>query len=113
MTKKLQPTNLHKTFWMALERLSDWGRNPWRRYSLYLIIFLSGFFLGSSLGMINGTLALMDPVGAFIVVIIIEIMVRLRRQFDSKRKSLIILNMMDMLRMGLIYGLFMEGFKLL
>ena len=113
MPNKFQSTNLHKNFGMALERLSDWTINPWRRISLYVIIFLTGFFLGSSLGMINGTLALMDPVGAFFTVLIIEILVRVRRNLHSSKTSLILLNLLDMIRLGLLYGLFTEGFKLL
>lgn len=113
MPNKIQSTNLHKNFGMILDNLVSWSLNPWRRISLYLIIFLGGFFLGTSLGMINGTLSLMDPVGAFITVFFIEILVRLRRNLDSSKSSLIILNLIDMLRLGLLYGLFMEGFKLL
>ena len=37
-----------------------------------MIIFLVGFLIGSSLGMINGVLALMDPIGAFVVLIFLE-----------------------------------------
>ena len=68
--------------------------------------------MGSSLGMINGALSLIDPIGAFFTVLFIEILVRSRRNFYSSNSSLIILNLMDMLRIGLLYGLFMEGFKL-
>ena len=63
--------------------------------------------------MINGTLALMDPIGAFFTVLFIEVLVRIRRNFDSSKKSIILLSIIDMARMGLLYGLFMEGFKLL
>ena len=68
------------------DRLVLWAVNPWRRYSLLLIIFLIGFFLGSSIGMINGVLALMDPIGAFLTVLGIELLVRVRRN-DSFRKK--------------------------
>ena len=113
MPNKFQSTTLHKNFGMTVSRLEAWAINPWRKYSLYLIIFLSGFFLGSSLGMINGALALMDPVGALFAVLFIELLVRLRRSFVPYGKSIILLNVVDMLRIGLLYGLFMEGFKLL
>ena len=113
MPNKLQTTNLHKKIGLLLDRVVNWSKNPWRRYSLYLIIFFIGFFVGSSLGMINGTLALMDPIGAFFTVLFIEVLVRIRRNFDSSKKSIILLSIIDMARMGLLYGLFMEGFKLL
>ena len=87
--------------------------NPWRLYSLLLIVFLIGFFLGTSIGTINGVLALMDPIGAFITVMILEIMVRLRRNGSIGNKDSLLIKILDSVRMGLLYGLLMEGFKLL
>ncbi len=113
MSKKFQSTNLYKNFGDLLKRLEDWAVNPWRRLSLYLIIFLGGFFLGSSLGMINGAMSLMDPVGAMYTVLLLELMVRIRKISQLSNKSYIAINVIDMARMGLLYGLFMEGFKLL
>ena len=69
--------------------------------------------MGSSIGMINGVLALMDPVGAFLIVLLLEIMVRLRRNWPSSNGARITLNLMDLVRIGLLYGLISEGFKLL
>ena len=113
MSNRFQSTNLYKNFGIIIERLEVWAINPWRRYSLYLLIFLIGFFLGSSLGMINGALSLMDPVGAFFTVAFIELTVRFRRNFNFSNKSIVLLNLIDIARIGLLYGLFMEGFKLL
>ena len=113
MPKKLQTTGLQKTIGLALQSLETWGINPWRRYSLLLIVFLAFFLVGSSLGMINGVLALMDPIGAFFTVLLIELMIRLRRIWSYSTKNSLALQMIDMARIGLLYGLFMEGFKLL
>ena len=113
MTSRLQKTNLNKNINLAFQRFVSWTGNPWRRYSTYLIIFFIGFFLGTSLGMINGTLALMDPIGAFFTVLFIETSIRFRRNFKSNRDNKIIVGFLDMLRIGTLYGLFMEGFKLL
>tara|TARA_Y100001968_G_C19428650_1_gene755791 strand:- start:1861 stop:2202 length:342 start_codon:yes stop_codon:yes gene_type:complete len=113
MSNRLQSTNLHQNSWFIFERLDNWAINPWRRYSLYLIIFLIGFFLGSSLGMINGALSMMDPIGAFFTVLIIELTVSLRRNSVLNKKRSVAFNSIDMVRIGLLYGLFMEGFKLL
>ncbi len=56
----------------------------------------------------------MDPVGAFLIVILIEFFIRFRRS-EIKRKEArsISMSIMDSFRMGFVYGLFMEGFKLL
>ena len=109
---KYQSTGLNRNLVNWIRILETWSRNPWRRYSLLIIIFLSAFLLGSSIGMINGVLALMDPIGAFFTVIFIEIFVRLRRFIDTKQYQSISLSIIDSFRIGFVYGLFMEGFKL-
>ena len=113
MSKKAQSTSLQKSFGQAFERLEDWSMNPWRRYSLFLIVLFTSFFLGSSIGTINGALALMDPVGAFFTVLILEIMVRLRRSGPLINRDFIVIKILDVARVGLLYGLLMDGFKLL
>ena len=113
MITKLQSTKFYKSFDKAFEELELWSLNPWRRYSLLLITLLTGFMIGSSIGTINGVLALMDPVGAFLVVSALEIMVRIRRYWPKKKNNYILLNLIDSARIGLLYGLLLEGFKLL
>ncbi len=113
MVQKFQPTNLHRNTDLLLEQLDLWSINPWRRYSLFLIVLLTGFLLGSSIGMINGVLALMDPVGAFFTVVLLEAMVRVRRHWPKKAGAKIVIDLVDMSRIGLLYGLLLEGFKLL
>ncbi len=113
MPKKIQSTALNRTLNEGLERLEFWAVNPWRRYSMLLIVLLVGFFLGSSIGAINGVLALMDPIGAFFTVLVIEIMVRLRRNLSYQNRNLLSLSILDSGRIGFLYGLLLEGFKLL
>ncbi len=112
MPNKYQSTGLNRNFSNAITRLETWAENPWRRYSLLLIIFLIAFVFGSCIGMISGALAYMDPVGAFFTVLVIELMIRSRRNFPKRKKSYLILQVIDMIRIGLTYGLFMDGFKL-
>ncbi len=113
MTQRFQSTSLHENLGKSIDRLEAWAINPWRRYSLLLIVWLIGFFLGSSIGTINGALALMDPVGAFFTVLILEIMVRIRRNQKLDTRNSLPLKIVDFTRVGLLYGLLMEGFKLL
>ena len=96
-----------------IQSLSIWANNPWRRYSIALIALLIGYFLGSSLGMVSAVVNLMDPVAAFLSVVLIEILIALRRnfRFDKKKKFLLIL--LDSLRLGLFNGFFTESLKLL
>ena len=113
MPLRMQKTLLYKSSAMIIDRLAYWSANPWRRYSLLVIIFLFGFFIGSSLGMINGVLALMDPVGAFITLIFLELIIKARFFFLKSEKPIIIIRISDMFRIGVVYGLFSEGLKLL
>ena len=96
-----------------IQTLSIWANNPWRRYSIALIFLLIGYFLGSSLGMVSAVLELMDPVAAFLSVVLIEILIALRRNFRFNRKKKFLLLLLDSLRLGIFYGFFTEGLKLL
>ena len=95
------------------DTLSQWAVNPWRRYSLALTVVLTGYFFGSSLGMISAVVELIDPIGAFLSVLFIEILIQFRRRlrFDKRKKILVLL--IDSLRLGLFYGFFTESLKLL
>ena len=109
----MQKTVLYKSSAKIVERLASWAANPWRRYSLLVIIFFIGFLIGSSLGMINGVLALMDPIGALITFIFLELLIKARFYFLKSNKPIILIRVFDMFRVGIAYGLFLEGLKLL
>ena len=113
MVFKPQKTKFQLIVINNIDTISKWAVNPWRRYSLALIVILIGYFLGSSLGMISAVVELIDPVGAFLSVFFIEILIQFRRRlrFDSGKKLLLLL--IDSLRLGLFYGFFTESLKLL
>ena len=113
MSLRMQKTVLYKSSEKIIYKLANWAANPWRRYSLLVVIFLVGFLIGSSLGMINGVLALMDPVGAFITLIFLELLIKARFFFLKSKKPIILIRVFDMFRIGISYGLFSEGLKLL
>ena len=96
-----------------LKTISNWAANPWRRYSVVLLMFFIGYFFGSSLGMISAVYNLMDPVGALISVLIIEILINIRRVLFSDKNKRFFLLIIDFLRIGLMYGFFTESLKLL
>ena len=96
-----------------LKTISNWAANPWRRYSVVLIMFFVGYFFGSSLGMISAVYNLMDPVGALISVLLIEILINIRRVLFSDKNKRFFLLIIDFLRIGLLYGFFTESLKLL
>ena len=96
-----------------LKTISNWAVNPWRRYSVVLIMFFVGYFFGSSLGMISAVYNLMDPVSALISVLIIELLIRIRRSLLGDKNKKFFLLIVDFLRIGLLYGFFTESLKLL
>ena len=113
MIIKPQKTQFQVNIVNNLDSLSSWADNPWRRYSLALIVLLTGYFFGSSLGMISAVVELVDTVGAFLSVLFIETLIQFRRRlrFDRRKKLLVLL--IDSLRLGLFYGFFTESLKLL
>tara|TARA_B100000282_G_C31391794_1_gene335965 strand:- start:57 stop:398 length:342 start_codon:yes stop_codon:yes gene_type:complete len=113
MVFKPQKTNFQLTIIENLQSLSNWANNPWRRYSLSLIVLLLGYLLGSSLGMVSAVAELMDPVSAFLSVVFIEILIMFRRNFRLKREKKFLVLLIDSLRIGLFYGFFTESLKLL
>ena len=113
MVFRPQKTNFQLKIVENIQTLSIWANNPWRRYSISLIILLMGYFLGSSLGMVSAVVELMDPVAALLSVFFIEILIVLRRNFRFERKKKFVLLLLDSLRLGLFYGFFTESLKLL
>ena len=113
MVFRPQKTNFQLKIVENIQTLSIWANNPWRRYSISLIILLIGYFLGSSLGMVSAVVELMDPVAAFLSVVFIEILIVLSRNFRFEKKKKFLLLLLDALRIGLFYGFFTESLKLL
>ena len=113
MVFRPQRTNFQLKIVENIQTLSIWANNPWRRYSVSLIVLLIGYFLGSSLGMVSAVVELMDPVAAFLSVVFIEILIALRRNFRFERKKRFLVLLLDSLRIGLFYGFFTESLKLL
>ena len=112
MNTKLQQTNLKKISNNYSTRLAKWLENPFRRYSFLLIILFNGILLGGSVGMISGALSLIDPIGALITVFIIEFIIRSRSILLKNKTQKIIIYTIDFFRVGLLFGLFIEGLKL-
>ena len=113
MVFRPQNTNFQLKIVENIQTLSIWANNPWRRYSISLVILLIGYFLGSSLGMVSAVLELMDPVATFLSAVFIEILIVLRRNFRFEKKKKFLVLLLDSLRLGLFYGFFTESLKLL
>ena len=68
---------------------------------------------GSAITSVAGVLSQMDPIAALLVVLTAELSVRLRRPWKQSGTSPIVLDLIDMSRIGFLYGLFLEAFKLI
>lgn len=110
---RLQQTRFHRSIDKAWERLERWATNPWRRLSLQLIVLLSFFVIGTQAGAITGVVDALDPLMALLAVALIELAIRLRPTLLQQDAARLRLALLDMARIGLLYGLLIEGFKLL
>jgi hypothetical protein len=108
----LQATRLQRSLGEIPLRLEEWAANPWRRRSLQVIVLLVGFGIGTSIGAVAGAISVMDPLAALVVVALLEAAVRLRPTLCRQGRPLL-LQLLDMARVGVLYGLLLEGFKLL
>jgi hypothetical protein len=108
-----QKTRFHNTVAEAGFTLNSWASNPWRRLSLLLLTLLISFVIGVGLGTISGALDLIDLVAALVCVAVVEVSIRGRGSLRQGAAHRLPLHLVDMARMGLLYGLLLEGFKLL
>ena len=109
--QRLQSTRLQTNVGAALQRLDHWARNPWRRLSLLALAGLIGFVFGSAITSVAGALGQLDPVAALLVVLGTEFTIRRRRSSEPLLK--LPQQLLDFGRIGFLYGLFLEGFKLI
>ncbi|HLP91293.1 MAG TPA: DUF565 domain-containing protein [Nostocaceae cyanobacterium] len=108
----MQNTRLNNLLDTVAQNTNQWFLNPWRRFSLLLISFLLGFFLGSAISTTAGQRAELDIVIAAFLVILTEVASKIfySRSFFA-RKALWV-DVINYLKVGFIYSLFLEAFKL-
>ncbi len=63
------------------------------------------------MGALAGAMNFLDPLAALLFVILAELAIRVRKPLLRKGGDRLLLGLLDMARMGLIYGLLLEGFK--
>jgi hypothetical protein len=113
----MQRTRLNSLVTVTGDRLELLFSNPWRRISLNLISILLGFFMGTAIVTTAGQNSVWDIVAAAFLLIFTELvsMTVYRRRSDKGtqlvRRSLYI-EMLNLFKIGLIYNLFLEAFKL-
>ncbi len=115
----MQNTRLNTLLEVNFGRLSRWAQNPWRRTSLAIISLLFGFFLASALSTTFGARSEWDILVAGVTVFLMEL---ISRFFYKRRLRVnangevappsILLALVNDTKIGMIYGLTLEAFKL-
>jgi len=113
LSPRYQETRFQRRVAAGVAGLERWAGNPWRRMSLLLIVLLGSFAIGGGLGAITGALSEIDQIPALVCVLLLESAVRLRRPLMRRPGDKLRLQLLDMTRMGLLYGLMLDAFKLL
>jgi hypothetical protein len=105
----VQRTRLNTLVDVTGRRIELLFSNPWRRIALSLIALLLGFFLGSAIATTAGQDATWDVSGAAILFLFTELIAKF---VYSRPRRWLWLDIINLTRIGIIYSLFLEAFKL-
>ncbi|NEQ45118.1 MAG: DUF565 domain-containing protein [Leptolyngbya sp. SIOISBB] len=111
----MQRTRLSTLVESASNQFGRWVFNPWRRLSLVIIGLLFGNFFGIAISSIAGQAAKLDVVISAILLGAVELiswLVYRRPPQTATRRNNLLLEVMNALKIGLTYSLFVEAFKL-
>ncbi len=118
----MQRTRINTLVELTSDRLKIFFGNPWRRIALSLISILLGFFMGSAIVTTAGQDAVWDIPAAALVFTLTELTSRFvygrpkRRRSDAfpnvLQRSSLYIDVLNLFKVGLIYSLFLEAFKL-
>jgi predicted exporter len=110
----MQRTRLTTLLETLGNRFGRWVFNPWRRLSLVIIGLLFGNFFGTAISTIAGQAAELDVLIAAFLVLGVEVISWLfyRRPRQTETRPSLALEISNAFKLGLIYGLFVEAFKL-
>lgn len=111
----MQQTRLNSLVSTAGGQIELLFNNPWRRMSLSIISLLMGFFMGSAIVTSAGQDAVWDITGAAILLVFAELVskwVYRRRKNASDTRRPLLMEVLNLFKVGLTYSLFLEAFKL-
>lgn len=108
----MQNTRINRLIDVLSDQFRDWLSNPWRRISVLLISLLFGNFLGTAIATIAGQAANWDIIVAGLLVLLTELVNRLVYGGRRPAVSSLWVEMLNALKIGLTYNLFVEAFKL-
>ena len=108
----MQNTRINRLIDLLGERFRVLLSNPWRRISLLVISLLFGTFLGTAISTIAGQAADWDIIAAGLLVLLTELVNRLVYGSPRPIARSLWVDMLNALKVGLTYNLFVEAFKL-
>ena len=112
----MQNTRLTRLVNGSIDSLGQWLQNPWRRTSLVVISLLFGNFLATAISTATGQQADWDVLIAAVLTGLTEasswLVYRRQRQSAAASPRPVSVELLNALKLGLIYGLFVESFKL-
>jgi hypothetical protein len=119
----VQKTRLNTLVDRLGKQFDRWSENPWRRLSLIIISLLFGNFLASAIATTTGQRTDLDAIVSLVTLTMVESISWLtygtsfgRRQIDEPNAILgkrpLWIALLNSLKLGLVYGLFIEAFKL-
>ncbi|MGB2925219.1 MAG: DUF565 domain-containing protein [Limnothrix sp.] len=118
----MQRTRLNTLFDESAIRFSQFFRNPWRKFALYIIALLFGNFIGTVVPTTAGQRAAWDPIVGAAMLMFTELVSRIyykRPQFlrstttaDPNLNGQFAFELLNTFKIGLIYGLIVEALEL-
>ena len=111
----MQRTRLSTLIESISNQFGRWLYNPWRRLSLVIIGLLFGNFFGIAISSIAGQAAKLDVVVSAVLLAATELvnwLVYRRPPPELPRRRTLFLEVLNALKIGFIYSLFVEAFKL-
>jgi hypothetical protein len=110
----MQNTRLSNLLSYISINLRNWLVNPWRRISMIIICLLSGYFLGGAISLISGQAAVSDIAIAAVMLALTELVSFLayRRRENYTHLGSWGTDLLNALKIGFIYSMFVESFKL-
>ncbi|MBM0742958.1 DUF565 domain-containing protein [Phormidium sp. CLA17] len=108
----MQNTRISTLFDNIVDGLARFFLNPWRRFSILLISLLLGNFLGTAVSTISGQKADLDIVASALLVAATEVISRLAYSTPIATARSLPVQVLNAVKLGLIYSLFVEAFKL-
>lgn len=108
----MQRTRLSTLIDQIGQRFGQWVFNPWRRISLAVICLLFGNFFATAISATAGQTAEIDILIAAILVGMVELISWLHHRSRRNDQRTVLPEMLNSFKLGMVYGLFVEAFKL-